>query len=147
MRRRTSRPGIPIRTLELRPVRNEHGDNSVDVLIDGRRLVDLVRAVELPQAVANGQPELAGSYAGLHPSEWADLPEQWADGKAAVLGCSCGVTACWPLRVRITRTAATVTWRDFEQPNRHWSYTKLGPFRFEAAKYDRAVADLLLTVR
>jgi hypothetical protein len=143
MRRRTSGAGIPIRRFELRLARNEHGDDMVDVLIDDHRLVDLVRAVELPQARADGQPELAGSYSGLHPSEWAGLPEQWEDGKAAVLGCICGVTACWPLRVRITRTAATVTWRDFEQPNRNWSLAGLGPFRFDAAEYDQAAAEVL----
>jgi hypothetical protein len=52
-------------TLELHP-----GAQGVEVRIDGRDLLDLVRAVELPQATADGQPELAGSYGGLTPDAW-----------------------------------------------------------------------------
>jgi hypothetical protein len=73
----------------------------VHVLIDGHDLVDLVRTVELPLARAEEHEDIAGAYAGLEPGAWADPPEQY-EGRAAVLGCECGETGCWPLRFRIT---------------------------------------------
>ncbi|HST57120.1 MAG TPA: hypothetical protein VLK84_00440 [Longimicrobium sp.] len=124
-------------TLELRP-----GGEGVEVRIDGHDLRDLVRAVELPHAAADGQPDLAGSYDGLPPGEWVLPP---ADGKGhvvAVLGCTCGVTECWPLLVRITRKADVVVWSDFRQPRRGWPHEGLGPFTFDRAQYDSALAAL-----
>src|SRR5687767_544224 len=76
------------------------------------------RAAEAPSAERDGQPQLAGAYAGLWPELWADLPEQYGDGRAAVLGCECGEPGCWPLRARITVAEYTVTWDDFVQPYR-----------------------------
>ena len=113
----------------------------VQVLINGRDLLDRVRAVELPQATADGQPDLAGSYEGLAPHQWIELPERGEDGSAAVYRCGdCGELGCWPLRVRIVRRGGTVTWRDFQQPHRGWTYERLGPFTFREDEYDRAVA-------
>ncbi len=120
-------------TLELRP-----GEQGVEVRIDGHDLRDLVRAVELPQATADGQPDLAGSYGGLPPDEW---PHPAAHGKdVMVLGCTCGVTECWPLLVRITRAADAVVWDGFRQPRRAWSHEGLGPFTFDRTQYEAAVA-------
>lgn len=116
------------------------GDRVVHVFVDGRDLLELVRRVELPQAAADGQPGIAGTYQGLDPEEWRELPEQYGDGRAAVLGCECGVVGCWPFRVRITWREDAVVWSDFEQPNRGWTYDGLGPFVFPREEYERAVA-------
>jgi hypothetical protein len=130
-----------VNSIELRPLpHGGHGYPVVHVFIDGRDLLELVRRVELPQAAADAQPELAVSYQGLSPEEWKDLPEQYGDGRAAVLCCECGEAACWPLRVRITWRKDTVVWSDFEQPHRGWTYEKLGPFVFRREEYERAVA-------
>lgn len=128
-------------TLELRARRGDPNDPpTVDVVIDGRDLLDRVRALEAPQASADGQPELAGSYTGIPAYEWAYLPDEDDEGRVAVLGCTCGVVACWPLLVRITWKAGTVVWSDFQQPNRGWSYERLGPFTFAREQYETAVA-------
>jgi hypothetical protein len=118
-------------------------NGEVRVLIGGRDLVDLARAAELPQATADGHPGLAGSYAGLTASEWRDLREEEDDGRTTVLGCTCRVAACWPLRVSIRRLGGTVEWSDFHQPCRAWSYEALGPFLFKSEEYDREVAAVL----
>lgn len=111
----------------------------VDVLIDGRDLRELVRAVELLQATADDQPDLAGSYEAIPLEEWP-RPRAGERERVTVLGCSCGVTECWPLRVRITVRPGTVVWSDFQQPNRGWTYEGLGPFTFAREPYETAVA-------
>jgi hypothetical protein len=57
-----------------------------------------------------------------------------------VLGCTCGVSECWPLLVRITRKGGTVVWSDFRQPNRAWKHERLGPFTFAREQYEAALA-------
>jgi hypothetical protein len=53
--------------LELRPVATGRRNRfTVQILIDGRDLIDLVRAIELPFATAEGHPDIAGGYSGLH---------------------------------------------------------------------------------
>lgn len=54
--------------------------------------------------------------------------------KATVLGCTCGITGCWFLLVRITMLDDVVLWSDFEQFHRPWIYT-LGPFVFDRKAY------------
>jgi hypothetical protein len=46
-----------------------------------------------------------------------------------------------PLLVRVTTTAETVVWSEFEQPHRRgrWSYEKLGPFIFDQRQYELAI--------
>ncbi|HEU4561888.1 MAG TPA: hypothetical protein VFS20_28945 [Longimicrobium sp.] len=105
--------------------------------------MERVRAVELPQATADGQPDVAGSYAWLAADQWTEFPDFDGDRRVAVLGCVCGVAECWPLLVRITRRGGTVTWSDFRQPHRGWTYDRLGPFTFRESDYDRAFAQVV----
>ncbi|MBV9110790.1 MAG: hypothetical protein JO306_15375 [Gemmatimonadetes bacterium] len=116
------------------------------IFIDGVDFRELVRQAELPYAAADGQPQLAGSYRGIRSWDWADLPDQRGDGRAAVLGCwGCGIVECWPLRVRITREGDTVTWSDFHQSHRpKWKHEGLGPFVFSAQQYDAEVARFII---
>lgn len=135
--------GPRMRSIEFRLVPGGSPDRpQIQIVIDGRDLMEHVRAVELPQATADGQPDLAGSYSWLAVDEWVENPEFDDEGRIAVLGCECGVVACWPLMVRITRRGGTVTWSDFRQPHRDWTYDQLGPFTFRESDYDRAVSDL-----
>lgn len=128
--------------------RSEDGGREVRVLIDGRDLVEIVREAEALWAEQDGQPQLAGAYSGLCPELWNTLPEQYGDGRAAVLGCECGEPGCWPLRVRITISETTVTWDEFSQPYRPaWRYGGVGPFSFPRSDYDAAVAQLRIEGR
>jgi hypothetical protein len=130
-----------VNEVELRLILADDGEQMrVHVLIDGRDLLDRVKVAELPQATADGQPDLAGSYQALTSEQWAALPEQYGDGRAAVLGCICGEVGCWPFRVRITWRSDTVTWSDFKQKNRGWTYEALGPFVFAREQYEAAVS-------
>ncbi len=125
--------------------------DAVNVLVNGRNLVDILREVESPFATREGKPDLAGSYVGLPPEDiflpsrrllgdsatYYDSP----GGKVAVLGCVCGEPGCWPLRVKIEVRDDVVIWSDFEQPHRRsWRYDDLQPFVFDRARYLSALS-------
>jgi hypothetical protein len=124
--------------------------DAVNVFVNGRNLVDILREVELPFAAREGKPHLAGSYVGLPPEDvflpsprllgepatYYDSPE----GKIAVFGCVCGEPGCWPFRVRITLREDVVIWSGFEQPHRStWRYDELQPFVFDRMQYVSAL--------
>jgi hypothetical protein len=134
------------------------------ILVNGRDLIDLVREAELPFALAESSPSIAGGYAGL-PARLVlpparhffgePLPLYGDRAKVSLLECDCGVPGCWPLFARIDIDEQTVTWDDFEQPHRSpgrgrppavtWRYDGLS-FRFDRAAYEEelrsAAADL-----
>jgi hypothetical protein len=123
----------------------------VRVIVDGRDLVDLVRAVEQAQAVAEGHPQIAGDYAGLElrsvapPSKhfWGEpsSPIYGRSGRVQVLECSgCREPGCWPLFCRIDVTQDHVRWSNFENGHRpDWDYGDLGPFEFDRRQYEAAL--------
>ena len=125
--------------------------DSVDIFVNDRNLVDIVREVELPFAARGGKPRLAGTYIGL-PAEDVFLPSprllgettrypfDGLGGKVAVLGCVCGDVGCWPFRVRIELREDVVIWDGFEQPHRRkWRYDEMRPFVFDRTQYFSAL--------
>jgi hypothetical protein len=117
--------------------------------IDGRSLVDLAGEFE---AAAAYKP--AGGYSGIVPAYFKFGPletyylgtnaRQWPKaGTAWLLGCDCGEVGCWPLAARVVATQDQVSWSGFSQPHRpQWDYSAFGPFTFDRAAYDLAVAEL-----
>jgi hypothetical protein len=126
--------------------------DSVDIFVNDRNLVDIVREVELPFAARDGKPRLAGTYIGL-PAEDVFLPSprllgepvkfydyDSSKGKIAVLGCGCGDVGCWPFRVRIELREDVVIRDGFEQPHRlKWRYDEMRPFVFDWTQYFSAL--------
>jgi hypothetical protein len=122
------------------------GGFGVRLLIDGRDLVDLVRDYE--RAFAG---DLAGSY-GLLPAadtlppagHFLGVSEPYYSGESGrtlLLACECGEPGCWPLEASIRTDDRTVTWTEFKQPHRpQWSYDGFGPFVFDRAAYEVALA-------
>jgi hypothetical protein len=115
----------------------------MDYLLDGREFIDSVARAEREEGAA----ELAGSYLGLSAREidWSRhllgrAPEPTRAGRTLLLGCICSVYDCWPLYARITVGADMVTWSDFAHGHRDWAYLGLGPFTFERAQYEAAIA-------
>ncbi len=137
--------------------------------VNGVDLIELVREAELPHArreveerLAGGDSaeikaeDLAGNYLGfptvsLRGRALYDAPASYACyfgvsaddpslGKATLLGCTCGITECWFLLVRITILDEVVIWSDFEQFHRSWIYD-LGPFIFDKEDYVRTLVE------
>ncbi len=124
------------------------GANEVVPIVDGRELTDIVHEFEHE----HGMEKRAASYGGLIPSffKFGPLDRHFLGGlqsaqprKVPLLGCNCGEWGCWPLMARITLAGGNVTWSEFEQPYRkERDYRGLGPFMFDAAQYEDALATL-----
>lgn len=124
---------------------------SVTPYVNGTSLIELARRVEREPAAADGQPDLAGAYAGLvvygpASRSWAGLfldtggADTWfGDGDSSLLGCTCGDTGCWPLTALVVIDDDTVTWSHFRTGHRDWDLGDLGPFRFQRAAYESAL--------
>ena len=143
-----------------RPYMDGDRSGGLRILVNGRDLADLAREVELPFARGENAESIAGAYSGLPPDRNICPPSKHFLGqpsaviyrygnKVQVLGCECGEPGCWPLICRIEIRQKTVCWTDFEQPHRSgrsprpaWSYDTLGPFEFDRAQYEMAVAQL-----
>ena len=122
--------------------------DAVNIFVNDRNLLDILREVEIPCGKREGKPNLAGRYVGLPPEDvflpslrLLGEPTTYYDhdsyeGKIAVLGCGCGEPGCWSFRVRITLREDVVIWSDFEQPHRTtWRYDEMRPLVFDRAQY------------
>ncbi len=143
-----------------RPYRDGERDSGIQIRINGRDLVEMVRAIENPFAYKEGVASIAGAYAGLPPDEDTCPPSKHFLGepsaalyrfgaKTQILGCECGEVGCWPLLCRIDVERTRVIWSRFEQPHRKgqsgrapWIYGGLGPFEFHRTQYEQALAAL-----
>ncbi len=134
----------------LRRTKGKSGDyEAVEILVNGRSLIDILREVELPFATREGHPEIAGSYEGV-PAEIAFYPSrhlldepkpflQGGEGRTIILECAeCGEPGCWPFELRIRLDDQTVTWWDYLQPYRKgaWTYEALPEFVFDRRGYE-----------
>lgn len=124
--------------------------DKIVIYIDGVNLLTMVKEFETPLAQKEGNPNIAGSYAGLAAGYYgenyflADCCTEYGinKDKLALLECTCGYAGCWPFAAKITVNGDTVTWSDFEQPHRQWDYSTLGPFGFEREAYTKELAKL-----
>jgi len=129
---------------------------AVDISINGRNLLDIVREVELPfRRTEGGGRELAADYDGL-PPEYVFLPsrhlldrpsgilQSQSPGRVVIYIHTCGEPGCWPLEVQIELHEDEVVWKNFVQPHRSrpdaqvevWDYGALGPFVFDRRQYE-----------
>lgn len=138
--------------LELRKRKSKEFEfEVVDIYINNRNLLDILKKVELPYALAEGKDAviIAGNYEGLpaedifYPSRhiWGEaLPiHEYVEGKISLLDCNCGCYGCWPFQVKISLHDDRVIWSDFEQPHRsleNWTYKELSPFIFDIKQYE-----------
>ena len=99
--------------------------HAIDIFINDRKLMDIIRDVEMSFAEKEGNPNIAGSYMGLSPeglfppSRYFYGEEKLKNGKIALYRCrSCGDIDCNTLLTKITKTPKLIIWHEFEQPNR-----------------------------
>jgi len=136
--------------IELRKVLcKEEGYEVVEIIINNRKLTEILKEVEKPYAEEEGHPDLAGRYLGIipkyvfYPSELLfgnpDPVLVYSEGKVTVLDCPCGCYGCWPIEVKISVLEDTVIWSAFEQPHRSlekWTYEGMRPFIFSREQYE-----------
>jgi hypothetical protein len=141
-----------------------HGGGSdcreVAISINGRDLVEILTDIEMPCAVAEGSPTIAGGYLGLPPQDVVPPSRhflgdpKWGVYKdidlVSVLECSdCRMPGCWPFMVKITLEEDRVVWSDFRQPHQgpsnkasYWTYKEMKPFIFDRGQYMSALEKL-----
>ncbi|GAA2320835.1 hypothetical protein GCM10009853_093850 [Glycomyces scopariae] len=127
----------------------------LEIKVDGILLQEHLRRAELPSARADGQADLAGSYAGLTRLDLIRWPSRHFLGSPALtttgddtvlLGCDCGDWGCWPLSANVHLTPTTVTWTDFTNEHRpNWDRSTLRPFTFQRPQYESALRATELT--
>jgi hypothetical protein len=122
----------------------------VGIWVGGVPLEEWARRVELPFAKADGNPDLAGAYAGLAAADDLLWPSRhflgeptlsaFDDGDTVLLGCGCGDWGCWPLVADVAVTETSVTWSRFRNGHRPaWDLTNLSPFVFDRSQYETAL--------
>ncbi|TDB82343.1 hypothetical protein [Micromonospora sp. KC721] len=116
--------------------------------LNGVALPDLVRRVELPSARREGNPDLAGGYAGLLKDEvcWPSrhylgdpVLSHFGTGDTVLLGCVCGEWGCWPFTAIVTVTADRVAWSGYRTGYRDWDYRELRDIAFDRSQYEQAL--------
>jgi len=125
----------------------------VDILIDGKSLLEKVRDIERPYMKAEGLPFDVDEFDYGHLSPYAlyyDLTtaaseeeiDSFAHEEGAELYCcaDCGESGCWSVAVHIREEEDFVYWYDFEQNHRDWEYGL--SFKFDRKQYDQAMAYL-----
>lgn len=127
---------------------------------NARELIPFVDDVSLVDLIAEFESHMddtaLGGYAGpvlehfrpLEDLEGYLFGHGWPeDGRAALLGCSCGELGCWPLYARIRLDKGHVIWDQFTQPFRpQRDYSGFGAFVFGERQYRMAVAEVAAAV-
>jgi hypothetical protein len=116
-------------------------DNAITVvpIIDGASLIALVAKVE--QHYVGQSYKEPGSYQGFSIDDSWRLRSTEIATRNAVLVC--GDEAESLIETTIQTGTTTVEWSHFANPLRpDWSYAHLGPFQFDRAQYEDAVAGL-----
>jgi hypothetical protein len=123
-------------------------DRIIDVFINGTNLVEITRLYEL-NVVDQTEREIAGQYAGLPFDELREnLNQTETLSEIQVIGCTCGISGCWPLLMDLSKTSQSVKWSNFKNPHRDtgcktvWDYSNFPSFQFEHTHYNHALAHL-----
>lgn len=128
----------------------------VDIYINGKNLIRILREIELPFAKKEGSsPSIAGSYEGLLPDEisrdvnfFKKNPKKYRfyrrhrKGRSFILTCkNCHEDGCWSMWIKIKAGTKTVTWSDFKCEHRDkWKYNL--KFTFEKRQYVKEISKL-----
>ena len=120
----------------------------VEIYVDGERLLDSIREIEVPYAKEEGHPKLAGSYGHLSPKElYFDLGtalienSDACDDRVYPFCCEdCGEILCWSISFLVKEDEKYVYWYDFKHEHRSWKYNLT--YRFEKEDYEEALWDL-----
>lgn len=123
-------------------------DNRVDVFVDQKNLIEILKEYEKPFAKKEGSEEIAGWYDWLSQDILYENLELQRWEKPIILWCQCGEESCWPIEATIKKVDEKVIWTEFEQPFRNkdshnfWDYTDFGSFEFSKTNYEEELAKL-----
>ena len=109
---------------------------AVEIYINGREIIELLKEIETPLAMDEGHIGIAGAYGHLTPkqlySELNDIEE------SALLCCGdCGFIGCWSIFIRVEMDKGYVYWKEFRNNHRDWKYNV--SYKFNRQEYENAL--------
>jgi|SRR5579859_4668830 len=125
--------------LSIKIQADEEYDKLVRFAIDGRDLDQLTREYEKKHYGNDGAA--GGSYGFIRFIDWnrecyftrPTKKDDWLDGSALLLECTCHEWGCWNLFCTIEFTDDRVIWKDFYKHHRDWKYDFY--FEFDKTAY------------
>jgi hypothetical protein len=129
---------------------NQNGE--LQLLVDGRDLIEIVKEIELGQGV---EASIAGTYAGLGPYASDELKAHFLghpmpelcddpceDPWIVLLSDQYDPPGAWDFVARIEVSDVTVRWSEFWQTQRpSWKYDGLS-FEFDRKQYEAALTEI-----
>lgn len=120
----------------------------VEIYINDREIVDILREIERTYAEQEGKPNLAGAYGHNTPKVLYDNLSQaeedelngYEDGVELLRCLECGFMDCWSILVRIKQDEKYVYWYDIKHNHRDWNYDIA--YQFDKNEYDMALQEL-----
>lgn len=121
----------------------------VEIYINGKEVVPILKEIEQPYCDAEGTPEIAGGYGHNLPEDlYKALSEAIIEGTYSnkygveLLCCrDCGFSGCWSAITHIRQTEDYIYWESFENNHRkNWKYNL--SYKFDKAEYDKAMKQL-----
>ena len=123
--------------------------DSIDIFINGKNLIEMLKTYELPHAIKEGHPDIAGQYMGIGSRELFERLSKPGQDKIIFTCNGCGEEGCWPMIIDIQADEHSVTWSNFRQPHRgsvskasYWDYSGFPTFTFDKIHYEAALASL-----
>lgn len=117
-------------------------------IINGVALLDKVTDIELPYAIIEGYPGIAGAYnhqiaQKLYGQIFCEKIYELYNPHTTLLTCECFEDGCWSLLGECKDTGDEVVWRNFRQNHRDkWDYAALGEFHFDKRQYNNELVKL-----
>ena len=111
----------------------------VEIYINGREIIELLKEIETPFAMGEGHIDIAGAYGHLTPKE---LYSELTDSEESALLCcdGCGFISCWSVLVSVKKDDSYVYWKEFKHNHRHWKYNI--SYQFSRLEYENALKQL-----
>lgn len=112
---------------------------AVEIYINGKEIVELLKEIETPFAIDEGETDLAGAYGHLTPGE---LYSELKDVEESALLCcdGCGLSGCWSVLINIETDENYVYWKDFKHNHREWKYGIA--YKFDRKTYEEILKEL-----
>ncbi len=116
----------------------EYGSKSmgVEIYINGREIVSILKEIELPYATQEGKPHLAGDYGHNTPQHLYEMLTEAVEVELLCCG-GCGDSGCWSVLVSVREEEDYVYWEHFEHNHRDWSYPL--SYCFDRQEYEQAL--------
>uniref|UniRef100_UPI00405623EC hypothetical protein n=1 Tax=Acetatifactor sp. TaxID=1872090 RepID=UPI00405623EC len=109
----------------------------VQILLNGKDFIEMLREIEKPYAEAEGKPHLAGDYGYVSPKHLYRELTKMSDGAELLCCGGCGDSGCWSVMVSVREDDEYVYWENFEQNHRDWEYSL--SYKFEKKEYDQVM--------